>query len=110
MFKIFNQYFIILIFLKIWNGKCPSSPYRPLMLVDCLTHKILEVSADNQLSEAKNAADNRLSAAKNAADNQLHIFPINQVYIQVFQLYLCLIICFFIFFYILLIHTFYLMF
>ena len=29
--------------------------------------------------------DNRVSAAKNAADNQLYIFPINQVYIQVFQ-------------------------
>ena len=43
------------------------------------------MSADNRLSAAKNAADNRLSAAKNAADNQLHIFPINQVYIKVFQ-------------------------
>ena len=31
------------------------------------------------------SADNRVSAAKNAADNQLYIFPINQVYIQVFQ-------------------------
>ena len=43
------------------------------------------MSADNRLSAAKNAADNRLSAAKNAADNQLHIFPINQLYIKVFQ-------------------------
>ena len=31
------------------------------------------------------SADNRVSAAKNAADNQLYIFPIKQVYRQVFQ-------------------------
>ena len=43
------------------------------------------MSADNRLSAANNAADNQLSAAKNAADDQLYIFPINQVYIQVFQ-------------------------
>ena len=50
------------------------------MVIPILMYFLMEVSADNQLSPAKNAADNRLSAAKNAADNQLYNFPINQEY------------------------------